>query len=126
MEARRNSIPVDSLLQLRQRLDSLPKRSPERTAQVAAIADLYGVSPSTVYRALNLIHKPHAAQRADHGKPRVLPKSELERYCELIAALKLRTTNKQGRHLSTRRAIELLEDYGVETEQGLVKVPKGG
>lgn len=92
---------------------------------MAAIADLYGVSPSTVYRALNLIHKPHAAQRADHGKPRVLPKSELERYCELIATLKLRTTNKQGRHLSTRRAIGLLEDYGVETEQGLVKVPKG-
>lgn len=125
MEARRNSIPVDSLLQLRQRLDRLPKRSPERTAQVAAIAELYGVSPSTVYRTLDLIHKPHAAQRADHGKPRVLPQSELERYCELIAALKLRTTNKQGRHLSTRRAIELLEDYGVETEQGLVKVPKG-
>jgi hypothetical protein len=38
----------------------------------------------------------------------VLPKSELERYCELVAALKLRTTNKQGRHLSTKRAIELL------------------
>ncbi|KPY87355.1 hypothetical protein ALO94_04018, partial [Pseudomonas syringae pv. spinaceae] len=50
---------------------------------------------------------------------------ELERYCELIAALKLRTTNKQGRHLSTGRAIELLEDYGVETAQGLVKAPKG-
>ena len=50
---------------------------------------------------------------------------ELERYCELIAALKLRTTNKQGRHLSTRRAIELIEDYGVETPQGLVRAPKG-
>jgi hypothetical protein len=49
----------------------------------------------------------------------------LERYCELIAALKLRTTNKQGRHLSTRRAIQLMEDYGVETAQGLIKVPKG-
>ena len=125
MEARRNSIPVDSLLQLRQRLDRLPKRSPERTAQVAALADVYGVSSSTVYRALQLVHKPHAAQRADRGKPRVLPQPELERYCELIAALKLRTTNKKGRHLSTRRAIELLEDYGVETEQGLVKMPKG-
>ncbi|WLI15543.1 MULTISPECIES: IS481 family transposase [Pseudomonas] len=118
-------MPDDSLTQLRQRLDRLPKKSPERTTQVAAIAQLYGVSPSTVYRALSLIHKPHAAHRADHGKPRVLQKAELERYCELIAALKLRTTNKQGRHVSTRRAIELLEDYGVETEQGLVKVPNG-
>lgn len=91
---RRKAIPTDSLMQLRQRLDRLPKKSPERITQVAAIAELYGVSPSTVYRALNLIHKPHAAHRADHGKPRVLQQAELERYCELIAALKLRTTNK--------------------------------
>jgi hypothetical protein len=55
----------------------------------------------------------------------VLPQAELERYCELIAALKLRTTNKQGPHLSTRRAIELLEDYGVEPVQGLAKSPRG-
>lgn len=54
-----------------------------------------------------------------------MPRAELERYCELIAALKLRTTNKNGRHLSTRRAIELLEDYGVETTEGLVQAPKG-
>lgn len=54
-----------------------------------------------------------------------MPRTELERYCELIAALKLRTTSKAGRHLSTGRAIELMEDYGVETAQGLVKVPKG-
>ena len=91
---------------------------------MTALAQLYGVSLSTVYRALNHINKPHAAHRADHGKPRVLQKAELERYCELIAALKMRTTNKLGRHLSTRRAIELLEEYGVETERGLVRVAK--
>jgi putative transposase len=118
-------IPADSLLRLRQRLDQLPPKSPERAAQVAAVANLYGVSPSTVYRALNHVNKPRSAHRADHGKPRKLPRSELERYCELIAALKLRTTNKNGRHLSTRRAIELLEDYGVETAEGLVQAPKG-
>jgi hypothetical protein len=44
---------------------------------------------------------------------------------ELIAALKLRTTNKQGRHLSTQRAIEILEQYGVETAQGLRRAPQG-
>jgi hypothetical protein len=55
----------------------------------------------------------------------VLPKAELERYCELIAALKLRTTNKQGRHLSTQRAIEILEQYGVETPQGVIRAPQG-
>jgi transposase InsO family protein len=118
-------IPFDSLLQLRQRLDRLPPKSPERAAQVAAVAHLYGVSSTTVYRALHTFQRPHAAQRVDRGKPRILPAAELERYCELIAALKLRTRNKQGRHLSTRRAIELLEHYGVETPHGLVRVPSG-
>ena len=49
----------------------------------------------------------------------------MEGYCELIAALKLRTTNKKGRHLSTLRAIELLEKYGVETKQGHIQAPAG-
>jgi hypothetical protein len=55
----------------------------------------------------------------------VLQPDELEHYCELVAALKLRTTNKQGRRLSTQRAIELLEEHGVETAEGLVKAPPG-
>jgi hypothetical protein len=122
---RRKQIPSDSLLHLRQRLDRLPRKSPERTAQVRASAELYGVSASTVYRALKDFLKPRAAHRVDHGTPRLMPKSELERYCELVAALKLRTTNKAGRHLSTKRAIELLEEYGVETRQGLVRAPQG-
>lgn len=122
---RRSPIPADSLLALRQRLDRLPPKSPERSTQVAATAELYGVSTDTVYRGLRAVRKPRAAHRTDFGKPRVLPKAELERYCELIAALKLRTTNKKGRHLSTRRAIELLEDFGVETPQGLIQVPQG-
>ena len=123
--ARRKQIPSDSLLQLRQRLDRLPLKSPERTAQINGVASLYGVSTATVYRALTELNKPHAAHRADHGKPRVLQSAELERYCELVAALKLRTTNKSGRHLSTQRAVSLLEDYGVETAHGLVRAPKG-
>lgn len=122
---RRKQIPADSLLQLRQRLDRLPHKSPERAAQVTAVATLYGISTTTVYRQLNRLHKPHAAHRADHGKPRVASQPELERYCELVAALKLRTTNKNNHHLSTQRAIELLEEFGVETAHGLVQAPKG-
>ncbi len=122
---RGSQIPADSLLQLRQRLDRLPIRSPERAAQIAQVAGVYGVSAATVYRALQHFNRPHAAHRADHGKPRVLRPDELQRYCELVAALKLRTTNKSGRHLSTRRAIELLEEHGVETTQGLVRAPLG-
>jgi len=46
---RRKLIPSDSLPQLR--LDRLPRKNLERTAQVRASAELYGVSASTVYRA---------------------------------------------------------------------------
>ncbi|EAN2954889.1 transposase [Salmonella enterica] len=125
MSSRRSAIPSDSLLQLRQRLDRLPPKSPERANQIAATAQLYGISVTTVYRALHLVLKPRTAHRSDHGQPRILPPSELEHYCELIAALKLRTTNKSGRHLSTGWAIQLLEEHGVETVQGLIKSPKG-
>lgn len=120
----RKQIPAKSLLQLRQRLDRLPHKSPERAGQVRAMSELYGISTTSVNRALKDFLKPRVVHRTDHGKPRVQPKSELERYCELVAALKLRTTNKQGRHLCTKRAIELLEEYGVETAQGLVRAPK--
>jgi hypothetical protein len=78
---RRKAIPPDSLMQLRQRLDRLPHKSPERAAQVAAVAELYGISTTSVYRALHRFQQPHSAHRADYGKPRVLQQAELERYC---------------------------------------------
>jgi hypothetical protein len=49
----------------------------------------------------------------------------LERYCELIAAIKVRTSNKKQRHLSTGEAIRLLEEFGLETPDGFVQAPKG-
>jgi len=118
-------IPSESLRQLRQSLDRLPLRSPQRTVQICAIAGLFGVSSTTVYRGLQDFNKPRLTHRADYGKSRVLAPSELERYCELIAALKLRATNKKGRHLSTSRAIRLLEEHGIQTPQGLMKAPYG-
>jgi len=90
-------------------------------------ARLYGVSEQTLYRVLSQQGKPHAVtRRTDRGLPRVLPKGDLDRYLELIAAVKLRTTNRKGRHLSTGEAIRLLEDYGLETPEGRVQAPKGG
>jgi Fe2+ or Zn2+ uptake regulation protein len=38
---------------------------------VAIFANLYGVSPTTVYRALKNFQKPRLVRRADHGKTRV-------------------------------------------------------
>lgn len=120
---RRKQFPDDSLLQLRQRLDQLPPKSPERSRQVAAVATLYGVSSATVYRALHGFRQPHAAHRVDHGQPRVLPAAQLERYCELIAALKLRTTNKNGRHLSTRQTVDRYLGFWRLDQARLVREP---
>ena len=48
----------------------------------------------------------------------------MEQYCELVAAIKVRTSNKKGRHLSTAEAIRLMEEFGIETPQGLIQLPK--
>ena len=113
----------EALLDLRRRLSAFPPRSPERRQVVHDVATTYGVSLATVYRALQERATPKAVHRSDRGTSRVLPVADLERYCELIAAIKLRTTNKKGRHLSTAEAIRLLEAYGVDTPAGFVRVP---
>jgi hypothetical protein len=88
-------------------------------------ATLYGVSETTLYRALRERTRPRAVRRADQGAPRVLPPDQMQRYCEVIAAIKVRTSNKQGRHLSTAEAIRLLEAFGIDTPDGPVRAPQG-
>jgi hypothetical protein len=78
-----------------------------------------------VYRRLRELHRPKGLRRADRGSPRALPGEELERYCEIVAALKVRTENGKGRKRSTVRAIELLEEHGVDTPDGHVQGPAG-
>jgi hypothetical protein len=118
-------IPAEALVDLRRRLETLPARSSQRRRIIQDTAALYGVSEYTLYRALRANARPRAVQRADRGEPRVLPKPQLERYCEIIAAIKLRTSNRKARHLSTVGAIHLLEDYGLDTPEGFVQAPKG-
>ncbi len=121
----RKQLPTEALVNLRQRLNLLPARVPERRELIEQTAELYGVSPDTVYRALREFARPKGLKRKDAGIPRKIASDDLSRYCEIIAALKVRTSNKKGRHLSTSRALQILEDYGVETPDGLVKLPKG-
>ncbi len=118
-------IPSEALISLRARLATLTARSAGRAEEIARVAELYGVSVSSVYRQLRDLHRLKGLRRADHGAPRVLPGVELERYCEIVAALKVRTENGKGRKLSTVRAIELLEAHGVDTPEGRVQAPKG-
>lgn len=120
---RRAGIPAETLLSLRKRLETLPARAPERRQEVGRIAELFGVSAATVYRALQGLHQPKDMRRADRGRPRAFESAEMTRYCEVIAALKIRTGNGRGRKLSTDRAIEILEEYGVDTPDGHVQAP---
>lgn len=86
----RKVIPAEALVDLRRRLSTLPPRSHDRRRIIHETAALYGVSTPTLYRALQHQGKPHTVRRADYGTPRILPHAALERYCELIAVLKLR------------------------------------
>ena len=123
--ARGGGVPAEALLDLRRRLDALPPRHAERRALVDGMAALFGVSRATIYRALRGQWRPKGLRRSDRGRPRKMPQAEMERFCEVIAALKIRTTNKKGRHLSTARAIALLEEHGVETPDGEVRAAPG-
>jgi hypothetical protein len=121
----RKRIPSEALLDLRRRLAALPPRHPDRPGLIAQAASLYGLSRATLYRRLQEALRPKPVRRMDRGQPRKIALRELERYCEIIAALKLRTRNQKNRHLSTARAIELLVGEGVETPDGLVRAAPG-
>jgi hypothetical protein len=117
--------PGEALVDLRRRLALLSPRDPARREVIARAAEAYGVSIWTIYRAVRELARPKSVRRSDHGLTRAVPAAGMERYAEIIAALKIRTSNKKGRHLSTARAIRLLEEDGVETPDGLVRAPAG-
>jgi len=119
-----NKISNKSLFELKNKLDLFPPRSSKRKELIKTIADFYDISPTTVYKYLRKIKKPRSLRRSDTGIPRKINQTELERYCEIIAAMKIRTRNKKNHHLSTREAIRLLEEHGIETPDGFVKPPK--
>jgi hypothetical protein len=118
-------IPVEILIVLQNQLDELPARHAKRRLLVEDTATSFNVSISTVRRALKAHHQPQSTHRKDFNHPRVTTQEEMTRYCELIAALRFRTTNKKGRQLSILECIRLLEQCGVETKQGLIVAPKG-
>ena len=118
-------IPSEALVELRRRLGPLPPRSHERRTLVQETASAYGVSEHTIYRALRDRAAPLSSRRADCGQPRVMSQDTLEQYCEVIAALKIRTSNSKGRHLSTVQAIRLLEEQGLQTPNGFLQAPPG-
>jgi len=119
------AVPVEALATLRRRLAALPARHPERVAMMTSTAQLYAVSRATLYRLLRGERRSRDAHRADRGRPRSMPAAEIERWCEIVAAMKIRTTNKKGRHLSTVRTLQLLVEHGVDTPDGFQKLVPG-
>jgi hypothetical protein len=122
---RRGGIPTAALVALRKRLAALPGRDPLRREAVEQAAQLFGVSRATIYRSLKTLHQPKDLRRADRGQPRTVVAPDMTRYCEIVAALKIRTENGKGRKLSTGRAIEIIEQHGVGTPDGHVQAPPG-
>ena len=122
---RRRRPSDETLVTLRGKLEDLAPRSAERQHLLQGCAALHGVSVATVYRALREQFRPRSLHRRDRGRPRRVAQQDMERFCELVAAMKLRTTNQKRRHLSTARALELLVEHGIETPDGLVKAPPG-
>jgi len=121
----RKRIVHEVLIDLSKQLEVFPPRSHHRREIIQRAAELYGVSESTLYRQIKSATTPKGVKRRDAGKPRCLSEEKMLMYCEIIAALKIRTTNKNGRHISTVNAIDLLETAGIESEYGFVKAPKG-
>lgn len=125
MNSAKRGIAQEVLIDLYHRLEGLPPRCAQRRDIIAQATALYGISESSLYRHLRNLYQPKSIRRSDAGKPRAIPQAELEQYCEIIAALKIRTMNKNGRHLSTANAIALLERTGVGSDYGFIKVPVG-
>lgn len=118
-------IPIEQLITLYNRMDLHAARSTERKILVQEFSFAFGVSGSTVRRQLREHICISTETRSDINTPRALPEMEMLMYCRIIIALKVRTSNKKNRHLSTLDCIKIIENHGVETEQGLIQAPIG-
>ena len=118
-------LPVDTIIMLHNKLGTITARNPQRKLIIQEAATFYGVSTSTIYRYLRKHERLSTVRRTDYNKPRLTSEGQIKRYCYLIAALRRRSSNKKGRHLSIRACIKILENYGIETKEGLIRAPLG-
>jgi len=118
-------LPTEVIVGLYHQLANLSAKHPDRKLLIQEVSQTFDVSLSTVRRALKNYRRPHATGRSDYNQPRKISREEMLRYCELIAALKIRSTNRKGKQLSTPKAIEILENHGVELEDRKIISPKG-
>lgn len=125
MTRHHSPVPSEALAEVRRKLAILPNRHPERALLMQSACSLYAVSRATLYRLLRSERRPRDIHRADRGQPRVMSAPEIERWCEIVAAMQARTTNRKGRCLSAVRVLELLIEHGIETPDGIRKLAPG-
>jgi len=121
----RKPLPVETIVGLYHQLANIPAKHPDRFRLTQETARAFNVSLSTVRRALKNYRQPRSVQRSDYNQSRKISTDEMLHYCELIAALKIRSTNRRGKQLSTSRALEILEEHGVDVDGKRITSPKG-
>lgn len=121
----RKPIPSEVIVNLYHKLSNLSAKHPDRKLLINETAKAFDVSFSTVRRAIKNYSQPRSITRSDYNCPRKISKEEMVRYCELIAALKIRSTNRKGKQLSTPRAIDILENHGIDIDGTRIISPKG-
>lgn len=117
-------IPDEVLQELYNNLTKLGSKDPIRHQLVQRTAKAFNCCEQTVYFQLKKWPLPKRANRKDKGHCRYEVELEFRQWIEIVAALKLASLNKKGRHLSTTRAIELAE-AGVYIDGKLKQIPKG-
>src|SRR5438105_1350911 len=99
-------IPIEQLVILHNELGAHLLRDPARKALIDEFAQNFWGN-STVYRKLRQSVDFSHHKRKDFNQPRAISSDDMLMYCRLIAALKIRTSNKNNRHLSTQKCIEI-------------------
>lgn len=120
-------IPHETLFELDQKVTNLPNNGSLRRSLIKETANIFNVSESTVYRQLKALslHSEDRKTRTDKGKTRILDQEQFYYYCQIIAALKVSSSNKQSHMLSTRACIDLLESGDLLVKKKHIKVETG-
>lgn len=105
-----HKIPLEVLYRLDEKITNLPFQGKLRRELVHEVAVRYQLSDSTVYRQLK--------------KLMLHPSERMYYYCQLIAAMKIRSMNGKKHVLSTARCIKFLEEDGIKVKNQLIKIPQ--
>lgn len=119
-------IPLEVLYRLDEKITNLPYQGKLRRTLVQEVALRYQLSETTVYRQLRnlMLHPVERMTRKDKGCPKIIKEEELYHYCQLVAAMKIRSMNGKKHMLSTAQCIKFLEDDGVTVKNRTIKAPK--